>query len=56
MRPRKTIAQHDLDDAETVDYRDQYNSKKGGRATTEGLAVSLQAAANGMDADNDILF
>ena len=49
MRPRKTIAQHDLDDAETVDYRDQYNSKKGGRATTEGLAMSLQAAAKGMD-------
>src|SRR5215203_1473404 len=34
----------------------QYNSKKGGGATIEGLAMSLQAAANGMDADNDILF
>jgi hypothetical protein len=34
----------------------QYNSKKGGRATIEGLAMSLQAAANGMDANNDILF
>src|SRR5258708_14139106 len=33
----------------------QYNSKKGGGATIEGLAMSLQAAANGMDADNDIL-
>ena len=34
----------------------QYNSKKGGGATIEGLAMSLQAAANGMDANNDILF
>src|ERR1700720_3121425 len=34
----------------------QYNSKKGGGATIEGLAMSLQAAANGMDVDNDILF
>src|SRR5438132_11113217 len=34
----------------------QYNSKKGGGATIEGLATSLQAAANGMDAENDILF
>ena len=34
----------------------QYNSKKGGGATIEGLATSLQTAANGMDADNDILF
>src|ERR1700749_2074524 len=34
----------------------QYNSKKGGRATIESLAMSLQAAANGMDANNDILF
>ena len=33
----------------------QYNSKKGGGATIEGLAMSLQAAANGMDAENDIL-
>ena len=36
--------------------RVQYNSKQGGSATIEGLAMSLQAAANGMDADNDILF
>ena len=34
----------------------QYNSKKGGSATIETLAMSLQAAANGMDAENDILF
>ena len=34
----------------------QYNSKKGGGATIEGLAMSLHAAANRMDADNDILF
>jgi hypothetical protein len=34
----------------------QYNSKKGGGATIEGLAMSLLAAANGMDANNDILF
>jgi hypothetical protein len=34
----------------------QYNSKKGGAATIETLAMSLQAAANGMDAENDVLF
>jgi hypothetical protein len=34
----------------------QYNSKKGGSATIETLAKSLQAAANGMDAENDVLF
>ena len=34
----------------------QYNSKRGGGATIEALAVSLQAAANGMDAENDVLF
>jgi Peptidase C13 family len=34
----------------------QYNSKKGGAATIEALAMSLQAAANGMDAENDVLF
>ena len=34
----------------------QYNSKKGGRATIETLAMSLQVAANGMDAENDVLF
>jgi hypothetical protein len=34
----------------------QYNSKKGGAATIEGLAMSLHAVANGMDAENDVLF
>src|SRR6266513_6411875 len=34
----------------------QYNSKKGGGATIEGLATSLQVAANGLDAENDVLF
>src|SRR3981189_1578116 len=34
----------------------QYNSKKGGGATIETLAMSLQVAANGMDAENDVLF
>ena len=34
----------------------QYNSKKGGGATIEALAMSLQAAAQGMDAENDVLF
>jgi hypothetical protein len=34
----------------------QYNSRKGGGATIEGLARSLQAAADGMDTENGILF
>jgi hypothetical protein len=34
----------------------QYNSKKGGRATIQALAASLQAAASGIDAENDVLF
>jgi hypothetical protein len=34
----------------------QYNSKKGGKATIESLATSLQTAAKGMDAENDVLF
>jgi hypothetical protein len=34
----------------------QYNSKKGGSATIETLATSLQTAAGGMDAENDVLF
>ena len=34
----------------------QYNSKKGGGATIEALAKSLQVAAKGMDAKNDVLF
>ena len=32
----------------------QYNSKKGGGATIKGLATSLQVAANGLDAENDV--
>ena len=36
--------------------RVQYNSKRGGGATIEGLAMYLQAAAKGMDAENDILW
>ena len=34
----------------------QYHSKKGGGATIEALAISLQGAANRMDAENDVLF
>ena len=34
----------------------QYNSKKGGGATIEALATSLQVAANRIDAENDVLF
>src|SRR5215468_7602622 len=34
----------------------QYNSKKGGGATIQGLAMALQTAADGMDAENDVLF
>jgi hypothetical protein len=34
----------------------QYNSKKGGGATIEGLAMSLRNAAKGIDAENDVLF
>jgi len=34
----------------------QYNSKKGGSATIETLRTSLQTAARGMDAENDVLF
>jgi hypothetical protein len=34
----------------------QYNSKKGGGATIEGLTASLQAATQGMDAKSDVLF
>src|SRR5215470_10549944 len=34
----------------------QYNSKKGGKATIETLATSLQTAAKGLDAENDVLF
>jgi Peptidase C13 family len=34
----------------------QHNSKRGGGATIEALAKSLQAAAKGMAAENDVLF
>jgi hypothetical protein len=34
----------------------QYNSKKGGSATIEALAKSLQVAANRLDAERDVLF
>jgi hypothetical protein len=34
----------------------QYNSKKGGGATIQGLARALQAATKGLDAENGILF
>ena len=34
----------------------QYNSRKGGGATIEALTASLQAAAQGMDAESDVLF
>ncbi|MBX9847376.1 MAG: C13 family peptidase [Xanthobacteraceae bacterium] len=37
-----------------VDVR--YNSKKGGGATIEALAASLQTAAQEMDAERDVLF
>jgi hypothetical protein len=33
-----------------------YNSRKGGHATTESLARSLQAAANRLDTERDVLF
>ncbi len=34
----------------------KYNSRKGGGATIEGLAWSLQDAARGLDAERDVLF
>jgi Peptidase C13 family len=34
----------------------KYNSRKGGNATIEGLARSLQDAAKGLDAERDVLF
>src|SRR5262245_3593019 len=34
----------------------QYNSKKGGGATIKALARSLRVAANGLDAQKDVLF
>jgi len=41
---------------ETGSINVQYNAKKGGGATVEALARSLQVAANGMDAEKDVLF
>jgi len=41
---------------ETSAINVQYNSKKGGSATIEGLAKSLLAAANHLDAEKDVLF
>ena len=32
----------------------QYNSKKSGAATIETLTMSMEAVANGMDAENDV--
>jgi hypothetical protein len=34
----------------------QYNSKRGGGATIEALAKALRAAADGIDAERDVLF
>jgi len=34
----------------------QFNSKRGGGATVDALAKSLQGAANGIDAESDVLF
>src|SRR5690349_9810776 len=34
----------------------QYNSKKGGGATIQTLAASLQSAADAMEPENDVLF
>jgi hypothetical protein len=34
----------------------KYNSRKGGGATIDGLATSLQAEASGLDAEKDVLF
>jgi len=34
----------------------QFNSKRGGGATVDALARSLQGAANGIDAESDVLF
>jgi len=41
-------------DTGAIDVR--YNSKKGGGATIEALARSLQVAANSLDAEKDVLF
>jgi hypothetical protein len=41
-------------EAGSIDVR--YNSKKGGNATIEALARSLQVAANRLDTEKDVLF
>jgi hypothetical protein len=41
---------------ETGEIDVHYNSKKGGGATIEALARSLQVAAGGLDAEKDVLF
>jgi Peptidase C13 family len=41
---------------ETGPVNVQYNSRRGGGATIETLARSLQAAASGLDAEKDVLF
>jgi len=41
---------------ETGPVEVQYNSRRGGNATVAGLARSLQLAADGLDAENDVLF
>ncbi|WP_247989711.1 C13 family peptidase [Bradyrhizobium sp. 186] len=49
-------AQVVADRFETGPIEVQYNSKKGGSATTEALAKSLQVAAGRLDAEKDVLF
>ena len=49
-------AQVVADRFETGSVDVQYNSKRGGSATIEGLARSLQVAANRLDAEKDVLF
>ncbi|XUJ34321.1 hypothetical protein ACQ5SK_45710 [Bradyrhizobium japonicum] len=41
---------------ETGPINVEYNSKKGGNATIEALTRSLQAAANRLDTEKDVLF
>ena len=49
-------AQVIADRFETGPIEVQYNSKKGGSATTEALARSLKVAGGGLDAEKDVLF
>jgi hypothetical protein len=49
-------AQVVADRFETGPIEVQYNSKKGGSATTQALARSLRIAAGRMDAEKDVLF